>query len=65
LSASTIISTKINALPQGKIVQSMAQDSLPHKPSQTFASFSVSRKTNFASAAIRPTSIRALSIDVT
>ena len=65
LLASTIISTKINSSQQGKILQSMAQASLPHKPSQTFASFAVSRKTNFASAAIRPKSIRALTIDVT
>ena len=32
---------------------------------QTFASFSASRITNFASAAIRPTSVRTLSIDIT
>ena len=31
---------------------------------QTFASFSASRITNFASAAIRPTSVRTLSIDI-
>ena len=32
---------------------------------QTFASFSASRITNFASAAIRPTSVQTLSIDIT
>ena len=42
LLASTIVSTKINSSPQGKILQSMSQASLPHKPSQTFASFAVS-----------------------
>ena len=61
LLASTIISTQIITLPQGKILQSIAQASLPPKPLQTLASFSVSRKTNFAFAAIRPTSIRTLS----